>query len=90
MKESKLAILFSAKYIRSRKSARICKASLFPGHKRVLREDKVIAEKLSELCIVVHCGRIWEGSKNQNPFLVGNSSEDQSEIEITVEEIWNK
>lgn len=49
MKESKLVILFSTKHIRSRKSARICKASLFSGHKRVLREDKVIAEKLSEL-----------------------------------------
>lgn len=84
-KESKLIILFIVKHIRSRRFARICKASLFLGHKRVLREVKVIAEKLSEpFALVVTVERTGKIPKSE-AFLAGNSSEEQSEIEEIME-----
>lgn len=84
-KESKLIILFTTKHIRSRKFARICKASLFSGHKRVLREVKVIAEKLSEPFALVFAVEGPGKIPKPEPFLAGNSSEEQSEIEEIME-----
>lgn len=80
-KESKLIILLTTKHNRSRRFARICKASLFSQHKRVLREVKVIAEKLNEpFALVVTVEGTGKISKSE-PFLAGNSSEEQSGIE---------
>lgn len=83
--ESKLIILFTTKHIRSRRFARICNAILFSGHKRALREVKVIAEKLSEpFALVVAVEGTGKIPKSE-PILARNSSEEQSEIEEIIE-----
>lgn len=84
-KESKLIILFTTKHIRRRMFARICNTILFSGHKRALREVKVIAEKLSESFALVVAVEGTGKIPQSEPILARNSSEEQSEIEEIIE-----